>query len=161
VWCFRASDYTVFHLDSSRGNGVLKNLLGEAFSEILSCDLWGAYQRFSKDVATVILQLCWAQVIRDVLFLAKYPDESVVKYGNRLLKKLYAMFTTIHQKELLAGETWIEQMNRHKEGILKTSQWDVPENKDARNMAKRLKEHGAQYFVFITEDIPPKNNPGE
>jgi hypothetical protein len=53
------------------------------------------------------------------------------------------MFTTIHQKEVLPGETWIEQMNRHKEGILKTSQWGVPENKDARNMAKRLKKHGA------------------
>jgi hypothetical protein len=34
-------------------------------------------------------------------------------------------------------------MNRHKEGILKTSQKGVPENKDAQNMAKRLKEHGA------------------
>ncbi|MDR3341411.1 MAG: transposase [Treponema sp.] len=134
---------------------------GEALSGILSRDLWGAYQRFSKDVATVMLQLCWAYMIRDVLFLAKYPDESVVKYGNRLMNKIYAMFTTIHQKEALPCETWIEQMNRHKKGILKTSQWDVPENKDARNMAKRLKEHGAQYFVFITEDIPPTNNPGE
>jgi hypothetical protein len=81
--------------------------------------------------------------------------------GILLMNKIYAMFTTIHQKEALAGKTWIEQMNRHKEGILKTSQRGIPENKDAQNMAKRLKEHGAQYFVFITEDIPPTNNPGE
>jgi hypothetical protein len=42
-------------------------------------------------------------MIRDVSFLAKYPDESVMKYENRLLNKIYAMFTTIHQKEVLPG----------------------------------------------------------
>jgi hypothetical protein len=51
-----------------------------------------------------------------------------------------------------------EQMSWHKEGILKTSQWGIPENKDARNMTKCLKEYGAQYFVFVTIVIPEKSS---
>ncbi|MDR3341659.1 MAG: hypothetical protein LBT14_02520 [Treponema sp.] len=46
----------MFPIDLSRGNEVLKNLRGKICSGIRSCDFWGAYQRFSQDLATVIIQ---------------------------------------------------------------------------------------------------------
>jgi hypothetical protein len=38
TWCFRAADYTVFHIDPSRGSGVLLEVLGEDFQGVLGCD---------------------------------------------------------------------------------------------------------------------------
>src|SRR3954469_21842705 len=37
-WCFRAEQFTVFHIDASRGSGVLLDVLGADFQGVLGCD---------------------------------------------------------------------------------------------------------------------------
>ena len=60
--------------------------------------------------------------------------------------------------------TAIQQLDSvviHKKKFLKSLQWGIPDDKDARNLVKRLLEYEAEYFRFIPAGIPPTNNPAE
>lgn len=59
---------TVFVIAASRGSGVVKGLLGEAFAGILVSDRWSAYSWL--DVAC--RQVCWAHLGRDFQVLADH-----------------------------------------------------------------------------------------
>ena len=160
VWCLRAGDFTVFRVDPSRGSAVLEKLLGKNYAGVISCDFWSAYQKF-KRLASAVLQLCWAHLIREIKFLAQSKDKNVANYGKRLLRYTRAMFSTIHQHGKISPLAWKRQMNRHRRGILKTSQRSVPDDQDAKNISARLLKQEADYFRFIDRGIPPTNNSGE
>jgi transposase len=61
LWTVVTTLATVFVIATSRGSGVIKGLLGEAFAGILGSDRWSAYGWL--DVAS--RQVCWAHLARD------------------------------------------------------------------------------------------------
>ncbi len=160
TWCLRSPQFTVFHVDASRGSVVLTNLLGENFNGIISCDFWGAYRKFARLTSTQ-LQFCWAHLIREIKFLAENTDKNAANFGKRLLKNTRDMFATIHQRDEFSMQTWKRQMNKHRQKILKTSQKCVPNNNDAKNISSRLHTWQDEYFRFIEHGLPPTNNLGE
>jgi transposase len=160
TWSLRAANFTVFHVDPSRGSIVLENLLGKDYAGIISCDFWGAYRKFDR-MTDVALQFCWAHVIREVKFLAESKDTKVSRYGKRLLNSIRDMFTTIHRKGELSDANWLRRMKDHQETILQKAWRRIPDDKDAINIAERLWNWREEYFRFIETDIPPTNNLGE
>jgi transposase len=160
TWCFRAKDFTVFHVDPSRGSVVLEKLLGNDFAGKISCDFWGAYRKF-KRLASALLQFCWAHLIREVKFLAENKTKKVSNYGKRLLCAIQSMFSTIHRHGELLPRNWLRRMHLHREEILKTAWHRIPQNTNAKNIALRLRNHQDDYFRFIETGIPPTNNLAE
>ncbi|MDR2755746.1 MAG: transposase [Planctomycetaceae bacterium] len=71
------------------------------------------------------------------------------------------MFSTIHQRDELSYRSWIRRMHKHKRAILGTSQRKIPDNKDAINLAKRLRDWSEEYFLFIRAGLSPTNNLAE
>lgn len=65
AWCFRASLFTLFKIDESRGSDVLIQMLGTEFNGILGCDYFSAYRKYMKDFG-VLVQFCLANFLRDV-----------------------------------------------------------------------------------------------
>ena len=57
TWCFRASKFTVFHIDPSRGSQVLKAVLTETFGGIIGSDYFSAYHKYLFD-CEVLVQFC-------------------------------------------------------------------------------------------------------
>ena len=49
----------------------------------------------------------------------------------------------------------------HKKKYLNSLQRGIPDDKDTRNLVKRLLEYEGEYFRFIRTAIPPTNNPME
>jgi transposase len=96
-WCFRGQEFTVFHINRSRGSIVLENLLGKHYTGIISCDFWGAYRKFSR-LWPALLQFCWAHLIREVKYLSESPDKHVSRYAKRLLSAFQSMFSTSHRQ---------------------------------------------------------------
>ncbi|MCL2623772.1 MAG: IS66 family transposase [Planctomycetaceae bacterium] len=160
TWCVRAKEFTVFHIDPSRGSVVLEQLLGPDYAGIISCDFWGAYRKFER-LTSVVLQFCWAHLIREIKFFAESKDKKIANYGKRLLRYVRSMFSTIHDHGNISELAWKRRMNKHRRNILKTSQRSVPDNKDAKNIAERLSKWQDDYFRFIEHNIAPTNNPGE
>ncbi|MDR2754542.1 MAG: transposase, partial [Planctomycetaceae bacterium] len=103
-----------------------------------------------------------SRLIREVKFLAEYKgNKTTSNYGKRLLKQIRLMFSTIHQRDELSYRSWIRRMNKHKRAILGTSQRKIPDNKDAINLAQRLRDWNEEYFLFIRSGLFPTNNLAE
>ena len=71
------------------------------------------------------------------------------------------MFSTIHRHGELLERNWLRRMRIHREAIVGEAKRRVPKNKDAKNIAERLKTWEEEYFRFIEAGIPPTNNLGE
>jgi hypothetical protein len=138
----------------------LEEILGTAFGGIITSDFFGAYRKFSRVSGTGI-QLCWAHLIREVLFLETLQENAAVRYGKRIINQIRLMFQTIHRKGEIGEEAWKELMWRHRELIIKRATGTVPEQKEARLTAKRLRQHEDECFRFIESGIEPTNNAAE
>jgi transposase len=161
TWCFRAEDFTVFHLDASRGSGVLLDVLGTDFQGVLGCDYFSAYRKYMRECG-IVVQFCLAHLIRDVKFLLTLPDPQEQAYGQRLRESLRELFRLIHQREQWSDVIFSTALAAARDRILRQATEDVPAGTHAQNLAKRFRKHGQAYFRFVTTPgIEPTNNLAE
>ena len=162
TWCFKASMYTLFRIDKSRGSQVLLDVLGEEFSGIIGCDYFSAYRKYMRLNDKVAVQFCLAHLIRDVKYLITLSDPKTKAYGERLRGGLKALFEVIHRHGEVESSVFHQTLAQRRDALLRDATEQVPDTKEARNMAKRFEQHGTQYFQFITTpEIEPTNNLAE
>ena len=87
VWVFRSNNATVFKVTSSRGSQVLFDFLGIDFAGTISCDFYGAYRKF-MDNSQVVLQFCWAHLIREFRFIAEKTERKTVIFVPFLFSRM-------------------------------------------------------------------------
>ena len=161
TWCFRADLYVLFRIDKSRGSKVLIDVLGESFDGVLGCDYFSAYRKYMKDF-NVAVQFCMAHLIRDMKFLTTLSDADTRAYGQRLLEGIRRLFGLIHRREEMDQAIFQEALESTRREILGVGLGNVPETREARNMARRFRQHGEAYFRFITTPgMDPTNNVAE
>lgn len=161
TWCFRTDLFTLFWIDRSRGSQVLYEMLGADFEGILSCDYFSAYRKYMGEL-DLRVQFCLAHLIRDVKYLTTLTDRATQAYGQRLLDAIREMFHTFHRRDELNERTVERRLAAAREAILAIATKRVPPSREAQNMAKRFRQHGESFFVFITTPgIDPTNNLAE
>jgi transposase len=159
TWCFRADDFTVFHIDPSRGSQVLNEVLGETFGGIIGCDYFSAYRAYMKDSGALV-QFCLAHLIREIRFLAEHGNRAVAAWAKKLLDWLQKLFQTLHRGDRLTEAGFARSMDRIRRGFLKTAR-RPPSYADAQPLAKRFrnKKMAEAYFTFLTTPrVEPTNN---
>jgi transposase len=161
TWCFRAPLFTMFKIAPSRGSAVLVEVLGREFDGVLGCDYFSAYRKYMGDCG-VLVQFCLAHLIRDLKFLAEHPNPRNQSYGHRVLDATRALFDVIHRRHLMKPETVTATLKILGDVLCRTAVKDVPGTAEAKNLARRFKNHGASYIRFITTPgIEPTNNLAE
>lgn len=90
LWTMVTATLTVFHIAATKGAKVLRELLGEGYSNIVMCDRAKAYRRVAK------LQWCWAHLRRDFQAMISRSGPSE-KIGKELLAISTAMFEWWHR----------------------------------------------------------------
>jgi transposase len=161
TWCFRAPDFTVFHIDCSRGSQVLKAVLTETFGGIIGSDYFSAYHKYLSD-CEVLVQFCWAHLIREIRFLAQHTAQSLQAWGNKLLSWVRKLFDTWHRAQDMTGRGFAHSMDRIRRGFLKVIRGG-PSRSEAQTLADRFRGRQADnYFRFLTTPgIEPTNNQTE
>lgn len=161
TWCFRASLFTLFKIDESRGSDVLIDTLGTEFNGILGCDYFSAYRKYMKD-CNVLVQFCLAHFLRDVRFLVEHPNTRNQAYGRRVLERLRNLFGVIHSRDKLSVRAFGIDLQNAGDELWAEVVWRVPNTAEARNLAARFDKHGESYLRFITTPgIEPTNNLAE
>jgi len=158
TWCFQSPDYSVFHIDKSRGSKVLFDLLGKEYEGIIGCDFWGAYRKFSR-LGNATVQYCMAHLIREVRFLAEHTNSKLSDWGQKLLDWLRRLFNTLHRSEQLTQTGFARCMKQIKRGFLRKVR-RPPDHNLAKKLTRRFKGKAAEtYFRFLTDpNIEPTNN---
>jgi transposase len=163
TWCFRASLFTVFRIDPSRGSAVLMDVLGEDFQGVLGCDYFGAYRKYMRLNDNVLLQFCLAHLIRDVKFLASHSDPANRDYGERIIALLRELFAVIHrQEEYRSDAAFRRDLKKVRGKLVREATLESPETREANNLAERFYTNVEGYFQFIsTPGVEPTNNLAE
>jgi len=160
TWVFRADDFTVFHIDPSRGSEVLVALLGEQFKGVLGCDYFSAYHKYMGD-HHVLVQFCLAHLIRDLKFLTTLPQAVIVRWAQKMLAGMRRLFGVIHRRESMTPEKFQRALAKARD-VLLTRGKSGPAWAEVQNLVKRFREHGDAYFRFVTTPgIAPTNNLAE
>jgi transposase len=161
TWCFRASLFTLFKIDASRGSEVLIHMLGEEFNGILGCDYFSAYRKYMKDCG-ILVQFCLAHFLRDVRFLVEHPNPRNQAYGRRVLERLRVLFAVIHRRDDYSAKAFPIHLQNAGDELAAEVVWRVPNTAEAHNLADRFDKHGESYLRFITTPgIEPTNNLAE
>lgn len=158
TWCFQSPDYSLFHIDKSRGSKVLFDLLGKEYEGIIGCDFWGAYRKFFR-LGNATVQYCMAHLIREVRFLAEHTNRKLSGWGRKLLDWLRKLFKTLHRSEQLTEIAFARCMKKIKQGFLNQVR-RPPDHNLAKKLARRFKGKAAEtYFRFLTDpNVEPTNN---
>lgn len=161
AWCFRAARFTVFHIAPSRGSEVLKAILTETFGGVVGSDYYSAYHKFLADCG-VLVQFCWAHLIRDIRFLAEHRDRSLRIWGEKLLGWVRQLFDTWHRAGRMTEAGFARSMDRIRRGFLQAVR-RPPSRSEAQTLADRFRGGNADnYFLFLTmPGIEPTNNQTE
>ena len=94
VWVFCTRLVAFFTVDKSRGNQVLKRILGETFDGAIISDFFGAYIKYANPKQ----QFCLAHLIRDIKFLSALPCKTTRTFGDQLLEYLKTVLQTCRQQ---------------------------------------------------------------
>ena len=158
IWCFQTSNYTLFHIDKSRGSCVLFSVLGDEFDGIIGCDYWGGYRKFAR-LTDATVQYCMTHLIREVRFLAEHSVKKLNRWGSQLLDWLRKLFKTLHRRDKFTGEGFARKMKQIQQGFLDRIR-RPPDHSLAKKLARRFKGKAAEtYFRFLTEpNVEPTNN---
>ncbi len=161
TWCFQKTDYSLFHIDKSRGCEVLFAMLGQEYEGIIGCDYWGAYRKFTR-LSNALVQYCMAHLIRELRFLAEHLNKKLAYWGQQLLDWVKKLFNTLHRSDELTDAGFARRMDQIKKGFLKRMR-RPPDHKLAKKLARRFKSKAAEtYFRFLTDpSVEPTNNASE
>ena len=162
TWCFRASLFTLFKIDPSRGSQVLLEVLGEEFDGVLGCDYYSAYHKYMRLNENVLLQFCLAHLIRDIKFLTTHPDPRNRAYGRRVLQAVRGVFELFHRRERMSASKFELECEDAVNELLGAARFQVPQTSEAQNLSDRFWKHGESYVRFLTTPgIEPTNNLAE
>lgn len=153
AWVFVAKTLVFFHIDSSRGRKVLKEILGESFSGIIILDYYNVYRNYSEK-----WQTCLAHIIRKAKGLIE-DDEQLVQAVGCLLKRELKLMISLWRKGW--GKTPEMDECKARLRVICTYNKDN-DNKRVRNLCKLILD-GWEAVVYFTEvdGIEPTNNIAE
>ena len=136
-------------------------MLTEAFGGVVGSDYFSAYHKYMSDCG-VLVQFCWAHLIRDIRFLAEHPNRSLQIWGNKLLPWVRKLFDTWHRARQMTEARFTCAMDRLRRGFLQAIR-RPPSHAEAKTLAQRFRGRPADnYFRFLTTpEIEPTNNQTE
>ncbi|MEJ2084017.1 MAG: transposase, partial [Acidobacteriota bacterium] len=140
---------------------MLKAILTETFGGVVGSDYFSAYHKYMVD-CQVLLQFCWAHLIREIRFLAEHPAKSLRHWGQRLLAWVRQLFDTWHRADQMTEAGFLRSMDRIRRSFLKVVR-RAPSRAEAQTLADRFRGRQAEnYFRFLTTPgIEPTNNQTE
>ncbi|MEK6816330.1 MAG: IS66 family transposase [Nanoarchaeota archaeon] len=160
LWKFSDKSICVSHIDKSRGQKVVENILGKSYDGVLVSDFLSAYNK----IIAKAKQRCLVHIFRDLKKVIEYwcNDKEVLRYCKRL-KKILEDAIALH-KEYLERE-WDERYysrRAHLKDALRDFSFPNPNKRILKRFAKRLKRHRDEILTFLYEkDIDPHNNHAE
>ena len=157
LWTFATPTIRYFLYRKSRAGQVPKEVLGEEFAGVVSCDFYAGYNKLG------VLQRCWFHLLKDAKELAELnADRPEVVAWVEALKTLYeeAKATASACAELPADDRVRHKERRRFERL--ATELARPYAKDPnapqRVLAQRIIKHRHELFVFISDPAVPATN---
>ena len=159
LWKFCNKTISFSHIDKSRGQKVVEDILGKSYDGVLISDFLSAYNKIES-----AKQRCLAHIFRDLDKVIEYwhDDTEVMSYCERL-KKIFKDAIDLHTK--YKGRKWDDIYCRRRESIARSLEdfsFPNPNKRILKRFAKRLQRHKNEMLTFLyKKDIDYHNNHAE
>lgn len=156
LWGFFTISLAFFSFFGKRGGGIIEKVLGENFKGILSCDGWSTYKVFSEKYG-ILLQRCWAHLIREVKAVCKDVDG---------LNDAYVWIKDIFDNVKKARKLKTERLRklRYEELVEELDRWlQIYGNRSGmKDIGTRVKNGKNHWFTCVLyPEVEPTNNRAE
>jgi hypothetical protein len=157
LWTFATPTVRYFVYRKSRARAVPKEVLGEGFGGVVSCDFYSGYNKLG------VLQRCWFHLLQDAKELAELnADRPEVVAWVEALRALYeeakawALACRELPREARARQKQRRCFERAATALARpyALQRDAPQ----RLLSQRLLKHRPELFVFISDPAVPATN---
>lgn len=91
---------------------MVKELLGEDYVGVITCDFFSAYRKCLADMDDLFVQFCWAHLVRDIKFLAEHPDKVIRRYGLKVLKPVRQLFKLLARRDTMTPARYQRAIER-------------------------------------------------
>ncbi len=164
AWILATASITFVSIAASRGAEVLKSLLGDTFTGLISCDFYNAYR--AKDGVGGERTFCWAHLDREAKGVIENGMGDTAEFGRDLRWIINRGY--LHWRGLMRGridkdvyQRLGERMKLLMEVVLDEYDGKV-EGKKPMALHKRLVEHLDGYFNWYRfPGVPPDNSLAE
>jgi transposase len=149
LWKFSNKKVSVTHIDQSRGQKVVENILGKDYTGTLISDFLSAYNK----IAAKNKQRCLVHIMRDLKKVKEYwqDDPEVLRYVLRL-KGIFESAAAL-QKEY-QNKHWNKSYCARRENLknsLKDFTFPNPNKRILKRFAKRLERYKDELLTFLYE----------
>jgi transposase len=157
LWTLLDPHHTLFHIDGSRGQKVVRSLLGDVFGGTLVSDFYGGYM--SIDCRK---QKCLVHLLRELRDTAARNAVFAAGPFHRRLKRLVKELLLLAKQRSKQKKSLYERHGRRLEERLAALAETAWGEVDANRIAKRLRKHAKELTVFLWDPtVPPDNNAAE
>jgi len=159
-WKFSNKKVCVTHIDQSRGQKVVQEILGDNYIGVLISDFLSAYNK----IITKAKQRCLVHILRDLKKVLAYwhDDGEVLCYVTRLKAILQDAITLYKEYK---DKDWDDVYCTRREALndsLKDFGFPNPNKRILKRFAKRLERHKGEIFTFLyVKGIDHHNNHAE
>ena len=159
LWKFSNKRVSFSHIDKSRGQKVVEDIIGKEYSGVLISDFLSAYNRIDS-----AKQRCLAHIFRDLDKVIEYwhDDKEVLSYCERL-KKIFKDAIELHKE--YKAKKWDDIYCRRRASFTRSLEdfsFPNPNKRILKRFAKRLQRHKSEMLTFLyVRDVDPHNNHAE
>ena len=155
LWSFSNENISVYVIEPSRAQKVVRDVLGDAYGGILVSDFYGGYNKISCRK-----QKCWTHLLRELHVLKeKHPDDREVQYFKIRLQRFFERANRL-KENFLAGQDVDSQIKRLETNTL-VFLTKTYSHKKLNTLVKRMTKYYFELFTFIKSAVPATNNPAE
>lgn len=160
LWKFSNKKICVSHIDKSRGQKVVEDILGKEYDGIIISDFLSAYNK----ILAKAKQRCLVHILRDLKKVVEYwhDDRQVLGYCKHL-KGIFEDGIELHKE--YKDKAWDDRFYRKRRLLteeLKDFSFPNPNKRILKRFAKRLNRYKDELFTFLYEkDIDYHNNHAE
>jgi len=160
LWKFSNKKVCVSHIDQSRGQKVVEDVIGAQYDGVIISDFLSAYNKIGAKAK----QRCLVHLLRDLKKVKRYwhDDEEVLNYVNRLKKIIedaIELYKEYHDKT--RDQAYLDKRTAL-EAAIKDFAFPNPNKRILKRFANRLARHKKELLTFLYEkDIDYHNNHAE
>jgi transposase len=155
LWSFSNHRLSYYHIDPSRGQKVVEEVLGQSYGGVLVSDFYGAYHRLKS-----VKQKCWTHLLREVREIREEdPKNLEIRNFMKQMKRFFRRGVTLQEK-YQEGQAIEKRLARLQEDTLKLSRRKF-RHPDLQRLCKRLIKYRGELYTFVTSGVDPTNNNAE
>lgn len=163
LWSFSTPEVRYFLYRRTRGQTVVKEVLGEEFEGVLVTDFYAAY-----NVHKGAHQRCWAHLLRDIHELKKKheKDERVQKWSEAV-KDIYERAKAYRGPNPRLGEVEqkaerVKKQRGFEQELMEVCKEHIKKEEPMSKLCNRIEKHLPELFMFVGDPrVPADNNAAE